>query len=67
MMGWLLSFLPRVWLSDALAEQWARNLPRAERNRFYYWGATGNPEHHEFQWADKITRLNAATQSSEGL
>lgn len=54
MMGWLLSILPRKWLQDALYEQFLRTLPRGEFWRLHHWGATGNPKHHEFQWADHI-------------
>ena len=50
----LISFLPRRWLQRALLDQWARQLPHDERVRLYYWGATGNPEHHSFQWADEL-------------
>lgn len=53
-MGWFLSFIPRRWLQDALYEQFARSLPREERIRLHYIGATGNPRHHKFQWADDI-------------
>lgn len=53
-MGWVLSFLPREWLANAMAEQWARSLPDSERVLYRYWGATGNRSHHEFQWADKL-------------
>jgi hypothetical protein len=48
----LLSLLPRQWLREALYEQWTYTLPRGERARLDRWGATGNPEHHGFQWAD---------------
>ena len=51
-MGWLLSRLPRRWLADALVYGWASSLPRGERVRFWHWGATGNPAHHEYAWAD---------------
>lgn len=54
MMGYFLSFLPRRWLADALTEQWARRLPHDERIRFEHFGATGNRQHHEFQWADRL-------------
>lgn len=32
--------------------QWKRSLTRGERVRLYYWGATGNPKHHPYSWAD---------------
>lgn len=54
MMGWFLSFLPRRWLREALFEQWASTLTFGEAARVRYWGATGNPAHHEFAWADEI-------------
>lgn len=53
-MSWLLSFLPRRWLAEALAHQWRATLSRGERIRFDHLGATGNPAHHPFQWADKL-------------
>lgn len=59
MMGWFLSCLPRKWFTDALLYQWRRTLPRSERIRLDYWGATGNPEHHPFQWADKLEKTSA--------
>ena len=54
MMGWILSALPRRWLQDALHEQFARSLPRGEFWRLYHFGATGNQQHHEYSWADKL-------------
>lgn len=54
MMGWLLSALPRKWLQSALYEQFLRSLPRSEASALHYWGATGNPVHHPFQWADEL-------------
>lgn len=51
-MIWLMSLLPRKWLQGALSLQWERTLNAGERMRLRYWGATGNPDHHEFQWAD---------------
>lgn len=56
MIGWFLSFLPRRWLQQALAEQWASTLTWGDRVRFEYWGATGNPAHHEFAWADALPK-----------
>lgn len=53
-MIWAISLLPRKWLARALSRQWQRTLTRGERVRLDYWGATGNPDHHEFQWADEI-------------
>ena len=53
-MGWFLSFLPRKWLQDALYLQWRSSLEKGDRLRLDHWGATGNHEHHEFQWADHI-------------
>jgi hypothetical protein len=50
----LLSYLPRRWLQFALETQWERALPQGERVRYRYWGATGNPAHHEFAWADSL-------------
>ncbi len=50
----ILSFLPRSLLQDALFEQWARTLSEGDRVRVRYWGATGNPEHHYFAWADDL-------------
>jgi hypothetical protein len=47
-MSWLLSFLPRAWLQKALFTQWERSLSNGDRLRLRYWGATGNPKHHEF-------------------
>lgn len=32
--------------------RWKRTLPRLERIRLEYWGATGNWDHHPFAWAD---------------
>ncbi len=55
-MSWFLSFLPRTWLQFALEEQWVRSLPQDEQVRLYHFGATGNPEHHPFQWADDLPR-----------
>jgi hypothetical protein len=52
----LLSILPRKWLQWALYYQWRRSLPRHERIRLDYWGATGNATHHEFAWADHLPR-----------
>lgn len=37
------------WL---LVRNWRASLTPAERSRFDYWGATGNPAHHEFSWAE---------------
>ena len=54
MMAWVLSILPRQWLAGALSLQWQSTLSSTERMRLSYWGATGNPDHHEFQWADRI-------------
>ncbi len=54
MMGWILSALPRKWLQDALFEQFSRSLPKGEFFRLFHFGATGNPDHHQFQWADKL-------------
>lgn len=54
MMGWFLSFLPRRWLTDALLEQFRSTLTHGEQVRLDHWGATGNPDHHEFAWADEI-------------
>jgi len=49
MVSWLLSLLPRAWLREALLTQWERTLTRGERVRLHHWGATGNPDHHEWQ------------------
>lgn len=54
--GWFLSFLPRAWLQAALMEQWTATLSRGDRARFFYWGATGNEDHHEFAWADDLPK-----------
>lgn len=56
MMGWALSFLPRRWLAEGLELQWRRTLPRGERIRLDFWGATGNRAHHPFQWADRLEK-----------
>lgn len=53
-MSWILSYLPRVWLQNALLWQWRRTLTRGERIRLGHYGATGNASHHPFQWADKL-------------
>ena len=50
----ILSFLPRVWLQEALFEQWTRTLSYGDCVRVRYWGATGNPDHHHFAWADEL-------------
>ena len=31
---------------------WRKTLPRRERLTLDHWGATGNPIHHEFSWAE---------------
>jgi hypothetical protein len=45
------NFIRRM-LQRALYNQWRRTLTRGERVRLDYWGATGNPAHHEFSWAE---------------
>lgn len=55
-MGWFFSFLPRAWLVDALYFNWRRTLPRGDRVRLDHFGATGNPAHHPFQWADELPK-----------
>jgi hypothetical protein len=47
-----LSLFPRKWLQRALVTQWRRSFSRRERIALDYWGATGNPAHHPFQWAE---------------
>lgn len=37
------------WL---LFRNWRKGLTRTERIRLDYWGATGNPNHHPFSWAE---------------
>lgn len=59
MMGWLFSFLPRAWLQHALLVQWRSTLTYGEKARLDYWGATGNADHHEWQWAARIKKAPA--------
>ncbi len=54
--GFFLSFLPRSWLQEALLVQWEGTLSCGERARLRHFGATGNPDHHEFQWADRLNQ-----------
>lgn len=37
------------WL---LFQNWAASLPKGERARLAHFGATGNPAHHPFSWAE---------------
>jgi hypothetical protein len=37
------------WL---LFQNWRASLPYGERVRLDHWGATGNPKHHPFSWAE---------------
>lgn len=59
-MSWLLALLPRRWLQRALQHQWEFTLTRSEYVCLHYWGATGNREHHEFAWADKLPKKGGA-------
>lgn len=53
-MEYILQFLPRKWLQYALILQWRKTLTRGENIRLDHFGATGNPNHHPFQWADNL-------------
>ncbi len=44
--------LMRRFLQWLLYWQWRRSLSRGDRLRLDYWGATGNPAHHPFSWAE---------------
>lgn len=54
MIAWFLSWLPRRWLRSALYHQWYRTLPFDEQMRLDHWGASGNPDHHFYAWADEL-------------
>ncbi len=56
-MSLLLSILPRKWLQRALLLQWERSLTWGDHVRYRYWGATGNPAHHPFAWADEVVSV----------
>lgn len=64
MTAWFLSFLPRLWLHRAMVWQWRRTLSRGERIRLDWWGATGNPAHHPFAWADEINQPKEGSKSN---
>ena len=44
----LLRHLARWYLFSS----WKRSLSRGDRVRLWYWGATGNADHHPYIWAD---------------
>jgi hypothetical protein len=42
----------RRMLQKLLYLHWRAKLSRGDRARLDAWGATGNPEHHPFSWAE---------------
>jgi len=51
----------RRFLRWLLFRNWRASLSFGDRLRLDYWGATGNPDHHPFAWADNIPKNEKKT------